>query len=451
MQWATIDEVKSWKPNSADGLVQIPLADSWVWGAIDFKRIRAEIEIFKVGNFISNVEIRKEFTTDLEAILSSSGDKRVISFINLINTIAGSLSSKNQMYEALRFLSNESGYRNNPFLLLAIAQTKSNLTNSPQFGTNALVAESIKALNENLYGKNPKITRSEAAVLNQFASNFYTKLNAQDLATETRWMERIYGMSNNERTYLQEGDIYSIMPPGPINSQVNPVRDLYKAEKDFNQNEKKFAQDTKIYDESNQIGKEQNFDLKGDHRQSEYFQRRYVNIQMTGIFNIDAKIYELLNKNPSDVIPMNETKIVKDRSKPKGQSKKVVNTGVGYKNIAEIVGEEGVADGHSMNTRADALSSVVGIYLEYAKWRNTNERMKVITSYLRKKEEIERRIAKDYYRVVPPPADVLEKYIRDLRRDGKITAHKAQKTKIYGLLSDLEKLLRESRALGNKK
>lgn len=57
--WATFKEVESWKPGT-DGLIPIELTDDWVLGVLNFKIIRAEMEIFRVGNFIMDASLRDE-------------------------------------------------------------------------------------------------------------------------------------------------------------------------------------------------------------------------------------------------------------------------------------------------------------------------------------------------------------------------------------------------------
>ncbi len=72
--------------------------------------------------------------------------------------------------------------------------------------------------------------------------------------------------------------------------------------------------------------------------------------------------------------------------------------------------------------------------------------MNVVANYLKKKRELENQIAADNLHTVPPPPAVIEKYIKDFRRDGRITADPNQKVKIVGVLSELERLLEESNA-----
>ncbi len=72
--------------------------------------------------------------------------------------------------------------------------------------------------------------------------------------------------------------------------------------------------------------------------------------------------------------------------------------------------------------------------------------MQVVANYLNKKRELENQIAADNLHTIPPPPQVLEKYIKEFRRDGRITADPLQKVKIVGVLSELERLLEESNA-----
>lgn len=133
-KWAEDLQVKSWRAEK-DGLIPITLEEPWVISVQNFLKNRAAFEIFKVAMFITDSEIRKSFMDDLENILSASGEKRINALNNLMNTMTGTPSARFQIYKALKILTNESGYKNNPFLMIALAATTSYKSNTPSIGS----------------------------------------------------------------------------------------------------------------------------------------------------------------------------------------------------------------------------------------------------------------------------------------------------------------------------
>ena len=405
-RWATGEEVKSWAFNP-DGTVKIDMPQTLIDTLISYRTQRASLEIYKVGMFITDTETRKNITDDLENILSSSGVNRTSAFNNLMMTIAGSATSRGEIYKALRFLTNESGYKDNPFLQIAFAGTTAYKSETPAWGSSAMdqtaIAKAVAEANQSLYNENTKssltkITRQEAAQINHWASVLYDNVNANDQATDSRWMERILSMPKTERQKLKEGDVYSIANPNEVS-----MRGLFPSERDSQNAAQEFDATVKNWDEIDQIGKDQSFDLKGDHRQSEYYQKE-TDVRATG----------------SKIVPAND---------PAHNVKRIPDK---FRSVYP-------------NAEVDGVMAPIGLYLEYSKWRTVNERMKVITEYLRKRDILEARVRRDNYRIVPPPPQVIKQYIKDFQRDGRIATSPFQ-TQIIGILSELERLLKESNA-----
>lgn len=136
--WASDKQVSGWKTDP-NGELSIAVPNRVIQDLITFREQRASFEIFKVGTFITDVAIRDEITKDLENILSTAGSKRIEALNNLMVTIEGSGASRYQIFQALRFLTNESGYKNNPFLLIAFARTTIYKSETPSIGSSQAV------------------------------------------------------------------------------------------------------------------------------------------------------------------------------------------------------------------------------------------------------------------------------------------------------------------------
>ncbi len=323
------------------------------------------------------------------------------------------------MHHALRFLTNELGYSKNPFLAIAMAATTSYKSDVPSFGSEQVaqskIAEALGMVNHNLHLtsiKSPlvKIDSQEAASINFWASTLYDEVNAADRATERRWIERMLSMSENEKKYLKEGDIFSIADP-----TRNSVRGEFPSESKLKEAEINFEKEIEQRTALDSIGTEQNIGMKGDHRQSEYFQRKDDAYTTYGY----------------------------DRTKkPRG-------TNTGY--YEKFKPAEPKTYSVFNNVKVDGASAGPTLVMEGYKWIEFNRRMAIITAYLSKKRQLEARVRADNLHIVPPHPQTIEKYIKDFKRDGRINVSPAAKTKIFGVISELERLLEESYAFYGKK
>lgn len=113
--WASVAQVRGWKTDLKGG-ISIPIPQKVIDEIITFREQRALFEAFKVSTFITDPATRKAIKDGLESILLLSGEPRTNALNNLMVTVAGSQSSRVEIYKAFRFLTNESGYKNNPFL-----------------------------------------------------------------------------------------------------------------------------------------------------------------------------------------------------------------------------------------------------------------------------------------------------------------------------------------------
>lgn len=411
--WATFEHVGSWKIN-ANGEVPISMTQNMITNLTLFREQRANLEIFKVAMFISDPQIRDLFRNDLDAILNNFGQKRIDAFNNLMVTIEGAGNNRSQFYQAFRFLTNESGYKDNPFLLLAFARTTIYQSSTPSMGSTQVnqsqIANAVTSANNNLYNSSMKnrlgkIDKSEAMAINNWASDAYRKSNAEQESKNRDWIVRFMGMSEEEKNSYNDGDLIPILPP---NTRV--VRTPTNNETRLNNLNKKFDETTKQWREIDNIGQPQ--PVKTDHRTSELFQREDDTFEKEGWQK---------NKNRG----------TNQDYQPKVKPVLVPNNFNPYKEA---------------NVLVDGYGAVFTLYLEAAKWNNFDRRMRVITNYLNKKEELERKIINERYRLKPPRPEVTLQHIKEFARYGRVTVNTFEKREISYNLNRLFELLEEGRA-----
>lgn len=156
---ATGAQIRSWKFN-VDGTVKIDMPQTLIDDLTIFREQRASFEALRAGIFITDTETRQMFTNDIENILTLTGDKRIQALDDLMVMISGSKASHAEIYRSLRFITNESGYKDNPFLMLAVAATTSYQSDAPSFGSAAVnrsaIAAAVRVANVSLYGSSTK-------------------------------------------------------------------------------------------------------------------------------------------------------------------------------------------------------------------------------------------------------------------------------------------------------
>ena len=76
-EWATYEEVRKWMSN-AKGEIPITMPQYVIDNIMAFRRERIESQIFKVGLFIVNPNIKEQFIRELMDILSLSGQKELM-------------------------------------------------------------------------------------------------------------------------------------------------------------------------------------------------------------------------------------------------------------------------------------------------------------------------------------------------------------------------------------
>lgn len=415
---ASVDHVRKWQTN-ANGEVPIPIPNDRVQSLIAFREQRALFEVFKVGTFIVDPAIRTEVTENLEKILTATGDKRIAALNNLMVTIEGSGVSRYEIHRAIRFLTNEAGYKNNPFLLIARARTTIYKSDTLSMGSNAfeqsMVTDAIKATNESLYNpsvKTPltKITNLEAAQINFWASELYVKSNSEWQANQRRWIERFLKMSDEERNSYSEGDVVDLIPPG-IRGMGVPS--------------------------------------KNEEQLDNLLERRAQEVLKDKAIDIGKRIVEPTDPRSTDRTELlTPTKPVLDEktSAYPSQVKKDAYPPQ-QKHPKQFVGRMDYERGNKITIgRTNVSGGGAGLVLEYLKWQTFHQRMAELTKYLVEKDRIERQIRIERTRFVPPRPDIVKEYVKDFQRHGRITVNTLEQRIIVRRLRDLESLLEESYA-----
>ncbi len=409
-KWATAADVNSWTLN-ADRTVPIRIPQKLLDDLKSFRQQRATFEVFKVGMFISDLTLRKNFTDDLESILLSSGEKRLAALDDLVATITTSNAARDELYKALRFLTNEAGYKNDPFLLLATAATTCSRSDNPVFRypaiTEAVIAAAVKAANERLYSDSKNsastITTQEAARINLWAATLYDSINAADSAAHRRRIERLLSMSDAERGSLRQGDEIGVFEP-----QENVIRPNTSANQQLNALDENWGKRQQWEQETNQIGNE---------------------IPPTDPY-YDDYFFKPSDRLDRDQIPIKQ----KQRIMANGEKRPKFKVG----SFSIPVNELG--------NKPDYLGNPITLLLEEWRYMAADRRMNALADYSDKRRILLKQIRKEQIIVIPPRPEVVRQVIADVRRYGRNSIQPFMKFGVFYVLTDLEDILEESNA-----
>jgi len=407
--WANPKQVMKWEVDSG-GNLSIPTPNTLIDKLNDFRDQRASFEIFKVVMFITDTEIRQNITEDLEIILSASGDKRTSALNDLMITIADSGASRNQIFRALRFLTNESGYKDNPFLLIALARTIVYKSETPSIGSDtynhSLIENALKATNEDFYDNSAKsaltkVNRQEAAQINYWARELYLDSNDAEKALNRKWMARFLNMSDEERASLKEGDVIEEIPPG-----VTVIEKPSDNEMKLDNLEQRRMEAQQREQEINRIGSPH---PPSDPRSSGYFQTQTDKLVMN-----DAAVRQKKRQNQQGYVPK-------------------------YKsvNVSTSVFREA-------NIKGDAIGAVLHIIAEVLKYKAAGRRMTDIADYYNKRRWLQKQIENERRRAIPPKPERIKQAMSDVQRYGRATIDMSVKRMIPATLRELEAMLEES-------
>ena len=361
--------------------------------------------------FITDTETRQSVTKDLEIIFASTGDKRITALCDLITTIQGSGESHYQIFQALRFLTNESGYKDNPFLLIALARAQIYNGKMPSMVSKgyyqSLIADALKAANFSLYGNSKsdvnKISRQEAAMINHWGSDLYGESNAREESLNRSWIERFLTMPDAERDEYEPGEVIEMLPPGAVVIERLSITGDKLRELNRKREEKQLAED-----QINQMGSEW---VPSDHKSSDRFQ------------------------TPSDKLEMKDSLIQqKNRQNKKGYVPKFRTVSISR----PVFGQA--------NIQSDYIGSIFTVVTEIYKYAATDRRMNDIAVYHNQRRALEKQIDKEKMRVVPPRPEAIRQAIIYVRKYGRMTVDRFTKQNIPPTLRELEVMLEESYA-----
>ncbi len=397
------------------GNISVPVSQSLIEELIAFRDQRASFEAFKVGQFITNTELGSQITTDLELLLSSSGDARLQALGRLMVAISSSPETRIGLFRALRYLTNESGYNDNPFLWILWARIGNFTDKLTMVSTGGInqndVISAVTTANNWLYFDDStpaerNLTRLEAAALNDWAGLIYTDKNIAGKANNRRWIARFFSMSQEERDYYYDDDLIPLIPP-----DQEAISAPTKTSKDLNDLNRERKEQEKEWNDNDNIGSEI---PTTDHRSGEYFQK------------------------PTDKLDTVEWDIdTKKRAKGKGYKPRIRGLKLAPNKFNPY---------SRANNVADRWGSSVTIFLEAYKWRRFNDRMAFLTRFFSEKQRLENQIEDEKYRLKPPPPEVTLEYIKMFKRDGRIYTNKPDQKRIIYALDQLYILLEEGRA-----
>jgi len=390
-----------------------------VFAVINFRENRAEFEIFKALFQVTDLKVQQSFRKSLLMILTSFGQDRIRGLDNTMIEIAASGKNRYQINRALRTLTNEAGYKDNPFLLIALARTTVYKTTAPAFGspqTNyLLVSKAVNAANKSLYDSASKsqlrkISRTEAGAINRWASEMYRESNLENNSIRRLWISRFLSMTVEERDSFEEGDIIQIVNTN-VNEQSISEKELYDLDRIR-------AQERAGIPSSNRT----RIPKTGQHSEK-YFQK------------------------PSDRLQMKNALV---RQKKRQQHK-------GYRPKYRTVDVSKPIYG-SANRIAKGQSAVLHIVNEFLAYKNLYQESKRIEAenireheYLHKRAILQGRVNQERRRQIPYKPKKIKNWIVRLKRHANNLSSRNEKRKIYDLLGIAEIMLEESYAFWGRK
>lgn len=399
------------------------LNDSWLRDLPAFLEQRSETALNHSVGAISDSKVRMEVLEDLKNILKSSGNERIKAMDNLI--MRG--ISNAQVSMALGYLIAQDRFIDNPFLLVARAKldTENVIRKSgPGYDTliQPLLSKAVKITGEVFDptdGKNHSLvmTHADAAYINREAAWMFAQIGKDKDFQQRDWIARFYGMSDQERAGLKEGDVINVVSPVP-NAMSTP-RPGTDAERKL----------IKLKDEREQVEKFQR-DMDKGRGISETNDPRSNNRT-----ELDSQTTETTETKGSTY--PNQSK--KD-DYPRGQNQRMPLPG-------KVVGQYNTPVGQEGRVIGNALSGISELFIRGLNGLIFLERMAAVTKYIAEKERLENIIEGERRRVVPLKPLLLEKLIADFQRHGRKTSDSFEKEKILKIVIKLKNMREESYAM----
>lgn len=378
-EWASIEQVKEWKTNSK-GEVEITIPKTLIE---NLTRFRQNLLINKINTAIlsiTNVEVRRQVFQDLQAILNSFDNKRAQATENLMLIITGSPESAEQISKALSELTNQNGYVDNPFLILANAKAsavKYSIMSGPGYDIEAksILTNAARVVSNNYNFKtythlSAYIRREESAYLNSRISQIYQQIGAVKESKDREWMARFYGVTETERQEMEEGDLIEIIPPGIA-----------------------------------VVGTPSSLERELDKLKSERLKQRKIEEEL----DKGKQIVEITDPESGDSLEVRgQTRLsieIKGSSSPNQQKKNAFPRGQNQRNLPPgkvVTSSVGQAFNRNGVLRMNRRAGLLDLVMKYFNAKTFNDRMLAITKYLAEKERLERLIRNEREYVFRP-------------------------------------------------
>ncbi len=412
-EWATAEQVRNWKTD-AQGRVEIAMPQTLIRNLREFLNTRITSEINKATAFITDAALRTEVQGYLLKIFKSSGTERMFALDRLLVKVVGSLKLATKISKAVSYLVDNSNYKNNPFLALIKAEaavTECRTKSGPGYCENAtmLLFGVTNSLNE--YSRNPqnsklKTDRFDTAQINTRLSNMFGQLKDDKNAVDRQWIARFLNMSDDERDSYEEGNIIEIIQPGAkaIGTPSNTADKLENLKGNWKTRQ---AQEGDI----NIIG---NPSPPSDPNADKYYTDFDQKLEIDGSVRVKKRTQTGPNQKRQPAYKKSQVSVPVFKQ---NRVKMVSNVGGGLHIISEVL-----------------------------KYAAANRRMNELADYMNRKQSLERQIAAQKVRVVPPKPQKIMQAINDLQKASNSIVNPPDRQKIRTAMRTLETMLEESNA-----
>lgn len=237
---------------------------------------------------------------------------------------------------------------------------------------------------------------------------------------ERDWVSKYYGMSAEEKSDYQAGDVISLIKP-PVATAMATPRPLTLSELQLQQLEIQDAKRKKIENELD----------------------RARNVQTISPENGDSSASGAVGFREKLIV---ETEVHnrKDGRKPPSQSRPNI-----YKekiNTTQVVNENAVRGAQSASKGFVRYMNGLALFLEAGKWRITAVRMQAITDFINERDALLKRIKNEMTHVVPDKPQIIEKLIWQIQAYARKTADPFEKQRAQRLVERLGLMLEQSYA-----
>ncbi len=405
---ATKKQIASWGRDPA-GRVSIHVSDYWVERIRSFRVERVKAIVAETASAISDPLMRAKWSEMMTRVLTESGVERGQTFIELMNAINGSGQPRGQFAAAFEKLQAKPG-GSNPYVDLALAtlaleDAKTLVGPGYDVAARQKLADAMRKLEQAPLGDGAGggLTRADAEVINRQAARVHAELGDEDAANRREWIARFLGMSDQERSEYDEGDLVELAAPGVVSMQApnSTSRQLTKLEEDW-------ARRQQMEQQINNIG-----------------------AQTLPNFPDDDLIYN----RGTESVTIDGMVLRKKRGTGNGYQPRyrVSTVTVPLRNPRAVDNMKG---GLAVLDMIHTVGKLVA----------ADRRNRELAEYLARKEQLQRRLRNQRYRTVPPrPAKVKAAIDQLVARDAR-TTDPAAKQELQNAISFLRALLEESRA-----